>query len=264
MLAFPLLASCQSVNTEQTTTIEAVVETVDPVVREILLRGNADAQSGALVTMIVSPRVQRLNEIHAGDRVVVTHYQALAAQMARPFLLRAAADGRSRSAARNETAALPGGEVTRVRRGRVTITALDPATGSVSFVGPGNIVRTVVPKNPQVQQFVRGLSVGDQVDIVYQEAFAIESCRCTDIDAAFVVPAGLSGRRTHRERAGATPHRPPCKTCGVQGPPGPWRVQGRALAFACFLYPDGPVLGVRDAAGGRRHRRGGEAQQAFA
>ena len=40
MLAFPLLASCQSVNTEQTTTIEAVVETIDPVVREILLRGN--------------------------------------------------------------------------------------------------------------------------------------------------------------------------------------------------------------------------------
>ena len=36
----PLLASCASVNTQQTTTINAVVETVDPVAREILLRGD--------------------------------------------------------------------------------------------------------------------------------------------------------------------------------------------------------------------------------
>ena len=173
MLALPLLASCQSVNTEQTTTIEAVVETIDPVAREVLLRGNAGAQSGALVTMIVSPHVQRLNEIHSGDRVIVTYYQALAAQMARPFSS-APQPMDTATLQRNETAALPGGEVTRVRRGRVTITALNPATGSVSFVGPANIVRTVIPKNPEVQQFVRGLSVGDQVDIVYQEAFAIE------------------------------------------------------------------------------------------
>ena len=35
-----LVAACQSVDTEQTTTINAVVETVDPVSRELLLRGS--------------------------------------------------------------------------------------------------------------------------------------------------------------------------------------------------------------------------------
>ena len=60
--ALPLLASCASVEADQTTTLNAVVETVDPRSREILLRGNAGAQSGALVTMVVSPVVQRLNE----------------------------------------------------------------------------------------------------------------------------------------------------------------------------------------------------------
>ena len=60
-----------------------------------------------------------------------------------------------------------------MRRGRVTITALDPATSTISFVGPNNIVRTVTAKNPQVQSFVRGLRVGQQVDIVYEEALAI-------------------------------------------------------------------------------------------
>jgi hypothetical protein len=35
------------------------------------------------------------------------------------------------------------------------------------------MVRTVTAKNPDVQSFIRKLSVGDQVDIVYEEALAI-------------------------------------------------------------------------------------------
>ena len=171
-LALPLLAACQSVDVAQTTTINAVVETIDPTTREVLLRGQGGAQSGALVTMIVGPRVQRLNEIHPGDRVTVSYYQALAAQMVHP-LSPTSQPFEGVTVDRNDTAQLPGGEITRVRRGRVTITALDPATGSVSFVGPNNRVRTVIPQNPQVQSFVRSLRVGDQVDIVYQEALAV-------------------------------------------------------------------------------------------
>ena len=69
----PIVAACApSVDTEQTTTATAVVETVDPVSRELLLRGDSGSQSGQLLSMIVSPRVQRLNEIHPGDHVTVT------------------------------------------------------------------------------------------------------------------------------------------------------------------------------------------------
>jgi type IV pilus biogenesis protein CpaD/CtpE len=168
----PLVVACASVDTQQTTTINAVVETVDPVTRQILLRGDGGSQAGALVTMVVSPLVQRLNEIHSGDHVIATYYQALAAQVVNvtspdnpPFA--------GVAVGRNDTAARPGGEVTRVRQGRVTITAIDPANGTVSFVGPGGIVRTVAPKNPDVQAFVRRLRVGEQVDIVYEEALAI-------------------------------------------------------------------------------------------
>ena len=84
-LALPLLASCRSVDTEQTTTVNAVVETVDPASRELLLRGSGGAQSGALLSMIVGQRVQRLNQIRPGDRVTVQYYQALAAQAVTPF-----------------------------------------------------------------------------------------------------------------------------------------------------------------------------------
>jgi len=55
----------------------------------------------------------------------------------------------------------------------VVITAVDPARNSVSVVGPNNAVRTVAPKNEEVAALLRKLKVGDQVDIVYEEALAI-------------------------------------------------------------------------------------------
>jgi hypothetical protein len=159
--ALPVLAACQSVNVQQTTTVNAVVETVDPSTRSLLLRGGGGAQSGMLLSMIVSPQVRRLAEIRPGDRVTVTYYQALAAQVVNVL---------SPTSQPFEGVTV---EVTEVRRGRVVITAVDPSTYTVSFVGPNKILRTVTAQNPQVQALVRTLHVGDQVDIVYEEALAV-------------------------------------------------------------------------------------------
>lgn len=166
------LGACASVDTQQTTTVNAVVETVDPVSRELLIRGDGGAQSGALLSMIVGSHVTRLNEVHPGDHVRVTYYQALAAKVVSPL---AGSNEPFAGAAlsRNDIAQRPGGEFTRVRSGRVTITAVDPATGTVSFIAPDNRPRTVVAKNPDVLAFVRQLRVGQQVDIVYEEALAV-------------------------------------------------------------------------------------------
>ena len=98
--------------------------------------------------------------------------QALAAQMVNVFSP-TSQPFEGVAVSRNDTAERPGGLVTRVRRGRVTITAVDPARNTVSFVGPSNIVRTVSPKNSEVQAFIRRLKVGDQVDVVYEEALAV-------------------------------------------------------------------------------------------
>lgn len=169
-LSLPVLAACQSVDVAQVTTLNGVVETVDASSREILLRGQGGAQSGALLTMIAGRAVQRLNQIRPGDRVTVRYYQALAAQAVRPL---AGASQPFAGASVAREADRPGGEVTRVRAGRVTITALDRDTATVSFVGPGNLPRTVTAQNPQVQAFIRSLRVGEQVDMVYEEALAI-------------------------------------------------------------------------------------------
>lgn len=172
--ASAVVASCApSIDTEQATTVVGVVETVDPGSRELLVRGSGGAQSGALLSMEVSPHVQRLNEIRPGDRVAVTYYQALAAQVVSVFSGSPPPAFQAVAVRGNDTAQRPGGEVTRVRQGRVVITAIDPAAGTISFVGPGDVVRTVAPKNPEVRAFVRRLSVGDQVDVTYEEALAI-------------------------------------------------------------------------------------------
>ena len=168
----PFFAGCQSVDTQQTTTMHGVVETVDPVSRELLLRGDGGSQSGVLMSMVVGPQVQRLGEIRPGDPVLATYYQALAAQVVNVFSS-STPPFEGVTLDRRDTAERPGGLVTRVRRGRVVITAVYPSINTISFVGPNNMVRTVTAKNPDVQSFIRKLSVGDQVDIVYEEALAI-------------------------------------------------------------------------------------------
>ena len=170
--ALPFVAGCNSVDVQQTTTMHGVVETVDPVSRELLLRGDGGSHYGVLMSMVVGPQVQRLSEIRPGDRVVATYYQALAAQMVTVFSP-SSPPFEGVSVDRRDTAERPGGLVTRVRRGRVVITAVYPAISTVSFVGPNNMVRTVTARNPDVQSFIRGLKVGDQVDVVYEEALAI-------------------------------------------------------------------------------------------
>lgn len=170
LLLLPFLAACTSVETERTTTLNGVVETVDQQAREILLRGQSGAQTGKLVTLVAGRGVRRLDQIKAGDRVTVQYFQGLAAQAVRP-----GAPGSQPFAgvAVAREASRPGGEITRVRAGRVTITDVDRLGGTVSFVGPGGRTRTVTAENLETRAFILGLRVGDQVDMVYEEALAI-------------------------------------------------------------------------------------------
>jgi len=172
MVLPPMLAACRSWDIEETTTAVGVVETVDPRSRELLLRGDAGAQSGALLSMVVGQSVRNLDRIRPGDRVTARYYRALAARAARPSSP-ASEPFAALGIQRTMTAERPGGEVTRVLSGRVTITAVDPANNTVSFLGPNRVPRTVVARNPEVQAMIRSLRVGEQLDLVYEEALAI-------------------------------------------------------------------------------------------
>ncbi|MBS7813391.1 hypothetical protein [Roseococcus pinisoli] len=170
-LALPAIARGQNINTDEVITLNGVIETVDPNTREVLIRGQSGAQSGVLVTVVAGHAVQRLDQLRPGDRVTVRYYQALAAQVVRRRDGSAEPPFAGMNIARE--ANRPGGEVTRVHAARVTIRAINRETNAVTFTGPGNLTRTVTPRNPEVLEFVRSLREGEEVDMVYEEALAI-------------------------------------------------------------------------------------------
>jgi len=172
-LAAPLVAGCRSWDVQQTTTASGIVETVDPRSRELLLRGGGGAQSGPLLSMVVGQGVRNLDRVQPADRVNVTYYQGLMARMARPFSSAPAPAGAMVLDRNPATAPRPGGEVTRVLSGRITVTDVNPATNTITFLGPNGVPRTVTVQNPEVQAMIRSLRRGDQVDVVYEEALAI-------------------------------------------------------------------------------------------
>jgi hypothetical protein len=153
-------------------TLRAIVETVDRTKREVLLRGQDGAQSGALVTVRVGSQVRNFNQIRSGDRVTVRYIIAVAAAIA-PATSPGTRPAAAVAGVRAPRGERPAGAVGDLVRARVRITAIDQATNTVSFVGPANRPRTVVLKRPEMQALLRNLNVGDQVDVAFEEALAV-------------------------------------------------------------------------------------------
>lgn len=146
----------------------ATVESVDRTAREVLLSG----PEGRLLTVRAGRQVRNFDRLRAGDRLAVRYERAVAA-----YIAPAGGAGSNVEAA---TVALqsargqrPAGAVGDVVRVRVGIEAVDVANNTVTFVGPRGRVRTVTVRDPAMQQVLRGLKGGDQVDIVYEEALAV-------------------------------------------------------------------------------------------
>jgi hypothetical protein len=173
-LGLALLSGCGPTDAayEETITLVGVVETSDPVTREVLLRGQAGAQTGALVTMRAGTAVQNFAQIRPGDRVTARYFRAVAAH-----IVRASDPSTTPSAEVMAMRAAPGerpaGAVGDMVRARVRITSVDTTNNIVGFVGPNRQPRLVVVRNPAMQQLLRSVSVGDQVDIVWEEALAV-------------------------------------------------------------------------------------------
>ncbi|MGG5818467.1 hypothetical protein [Falsiroseomonas sp. HW251] len=156
----------------------AVVESVNLSERTVLLRGESGAQTGALATVRVGPQVRNLNLVKPGDRVVITVTEAIAASVARPE------DGASPTASveqalRAAPGERPAASLNEGRRIRVRVDAVDTLQNTVSFTEPDGDRRTVRVQNPRMQQFIRGLQPGEEVDVVYLENVSLR-----------VVPAG--------------------------------------------------------------------------
>ena len=163
---WPSAASSQQAMIEDVSVFYALVESVDPGARTVLLR-----VPDGLATVQVGPEVKNLAQVKTGDRVRVDLREALVAR------LTAAGTGVGAPQVEEHTlTALPGEKPaslqSRTVRANVRIQSVDPAANTVQFVGPAGILRTAVVKDPSMQALLRQLKVGDVVEMTYSVAVA--------------------------------------------------------------------------------------------
>lgn len=147
----------------------ATVESIDQASRLVTLRG----EDGHGFTVLVSEEVRNLPQVKAGDKVTVSFYEALAAEVRKPGegVQGVQADV---SSVRSEPGERPAGGAGVMLRTTVDIEFVDTTFNTVTFRRSDGQSRTVAVQSPEGQKFIRGLRKGDQVEIAYTEAFAIE------------------------------------------------------------------------------------------
>jgi hypothetical protein len=162
------LATSLAATIEDEEQISGTVESVDQATRQILFRG----PEGGLVTVIAGPAVKNLAQLKSGDKVVATYRQALAAELAKPNTSAPPVQA-AQTITRAAPGQTPGGSDEQMIRVRVKITRIDRKHNIVSFIGPAMIERTVAVNDPDMQNFLKTLKVGDEVDLTYTEALAV-------------------------------------------------------------------------------------------
>jgi hypothetical protein len=170
-VATGLLVGCHTTSSEpakveQVREISATVTAVDLPARLVTLRG----PDGKLFTVEAGEEVRNLPQVEVGDRVVVSYYQAIAAELAKPGQQAVASAGMARA----PLGAKPGGGLAQQVTDTVRIDALDLATHTVSFTDPEGHSQTITVRDPKMQNFLKTLKVGDRVAITYTEALAIQ------------------------------------------------------------------------------------------
>jgi hypothetical protein len=151
----------------KTKTITATVQAVYPDKRSVTLVG-PDGQARAI---FVGPDVH-LERVHAGDKVIVTYVQGMAAQMAKGSQKvsdPAAAD----FAYKNPAGGNPGGGAGSSVTVTVKILGVDPGTHTVKFQESDGSQHVIEVKSPQMQDFIKTLKPGDNVNVTYTESVAI-------------------------------------------------------------------------------------------
>jgi hypothetical protein len=172
-LVLPWLAACQQqpaptgAEISDIAQVAATIETVDPRTREVLFTGSG----GHRLVMKLGPEVKNFAQLRPGQRVTVTYRQAFAAQIAPAGT--SAAPQVALAADRAAPGQLPGGGVAGGVQVRVTITAIDWANNTVTFIGPRGIERVVAVRDPGMQRLLRSLHPGSQVDLTYIEAVTV-------------------------------------------------------------------------------------------
>ncbi|GBQ12279.1 preprotein translocase subunit YajC [Komagataeibacter rhaeticus] len=158
----PALAQAPVIVGNQTAT--AIVESVDHDAGMILLRDKA----GNLDTVRVDPDLRaKLPVLHPGDKIGLRIVRTIDAAIAPPG---SPLPESTENAAGTRTGPHPHGMMVSFKRERVKVTGVDTTRNQVVFVDPDDITRVVLVRQKAMQEFLKTLKPGDEVDTTVMDA----------------------------------------------------------------------------------------------
>jgi hypothetical protein len=146
---------------------EATIETIDRGTRLVTLRNDAGQ-----FTTLKAPADTDLTRIKKGDRVGIAYYESVAIDLAPAGTPLTTETGTAM--ARAPATELPGRVVGEQVVTTAEVTALDLTNNRVTLRLPDGSTRTIPVRNPELQQRLRNLRVGDIVQFTFTEAIAVQ------------------------------------------------------------------------------------------
>jgi Cu/Ag efflux protein CusF len=170
-LPFPAMAASDATSTETSQVIQAsaTVDSVDAPNRQFTIRD----KSGALQTIEVPPEVKNLAQLKKGDKVIVRYRVALAAEIKKPGAGTKGIETKE-SIERAAPGEKPGGMLQRQTKATIKVKAVDTGKNTLTFVGPKGNTRTVAVNDLELRAYLRKLKPGDELEVVYTEAMAVD------------------------------------------------------------------------------------------
>jgi hypothetical protein len=150
----------------ETSTIRAKVKAVDMKTRTVTLVG----PQGETKKLKVGEQVQNLAQVKPGDTVIAHYYESVAYVLSPPGT-KVPEDVLAAAAERSAPGQMPAGGVAE----KIVVTGLvvgvNPTAHTLSLVDPaGGEIRTITVKDPQNQQMMGAIKVGDTITAVISEA----------------------------------------------------------------------------------------------
>lgn len=145
-------------------TVTATVTAIDLAARTVELKG----KDGKTETIVVPEAIANLDKLKVGDTVKTTYAVAIAVELLKP--------GETPAPESVSAAKQGGGEIVSARQESAVlkVKSIDLKTNSVTLTGPKGNTETVKVKRPELQEKLKSLKAGDEVQITYTEAMAIK------------------------------------------------------------------------------------------
>ncbi|HZF14480.1 MAG TPA: hypothetical protein VE046_00925 [Steroidobacteraceae bacterium] len=174
LIAALVLAACASeppkpIVKEKLSERSATVTAIDYQTRLITLRGT----SGNSLTLVVDDSAKNFNQVKVDDKVTVSYYQGFAAEVKKPGT---GVKGVEETATGGiaDPGERPAAGVGAMIRTTVIIESVDTSFDTVTFRRHDGAVRTIAISDPNIRKAIHDLKKGDEVEVTYVEAVAIE------------------------------------------------------------------------------------------